>query len=80
MIEIREVFTQVEEIFHEFGPVAARPLKRGAVAAVLTNPSAGRFEPNLLPMMDLLNPVGLDLSRTRIAAMGVRPREVDRRR
>jgi hypothetical protein len=77
MIEIREVFTQVEEIFHEFGPRTSRPLKRGAVAAVLTNPFAGRFEPNILPMMDLLNPVGLDMSRALIAAMRVLPREVE---
>ena len=61
MIEIREVFTQVEEIFHEFGPPAAQPLRRGAVAVVLTNPFAGRYEPNILPMMDALNPRGLKL-------------------
>jgi hypothetical protein len=71
MIEIRRVFTQVEEIWHEFGPVAPRPLRRGAIAAVLTNPFAGRYEPNILPMMDLLNPVGLDLSRALVAALGV---------
>jgi hypothetical protein len=73
MIEIREVFTQVEEIFHEFGPPAARPLKRGAMAVVLTNPFAGRYEPNILPMMDLLNPVGLEMSRSLVAALGVAP-------
>lgn len=73
MIEIREVFTQVEEIFHEFGPPAARPLKRGAIAVVLTNPFAGRYEPNILPMMDLLNPVGLEMSHALVAALGVAP-------
>jgi amino acid synthesis protein len=71
MIEIREVFTQVEEIYHEFGPPVARPLIRGAIAAVLTNPFAGRYEPNILPMMDALAPVGLDMSRALLAALGV---------
>lgn len=77
MIEIREILTQVEEIFHEFGPPAARPLKRGAVAAVLTNPFAGRYEPNIVPMMEALNPLGLDLTRRLIAAMGVTPKDIE---
>ena len=42
MIEIREIFTQVEDIFHEFGPPASRRVRRGAVCAVLANPYAGR--------------------------------------
>jgi hypothetical protein len=77
MTEVREVFTQVEEIFHEFGPPAAKPLKRGAVAAVLTNPFAGRYEPNIMPMMELLNPVGLDMTKRLIAAMGVTPKDIE---
>ena len=31
MIEIRRIHTQVEDINHEFGQVAATPLRRGAV-------------------------------------------------
>ena len=77
MIEIREIFIQVEEIFHELGPPAARPLKRGAVAAVLTNPFAGRYEPNIMPMMEALNPLGLDMSRRLVAAIGVTPRQIE---
>ena len=77
MIEIREVFTQVEEIFHEFGPPAAQPLRRGAVAVVLTNPFAGRYEPNILPMMDALNPLGLEMSRTLLRAMRVEPAAIE---
>ena len=38
MIQIRRVFTHLEEIRHEFGPVADVPLLRGAIGAVLTNP------------------------------------------
>jgi hypothetical protein len=77
MVEIREVFTQVEEIFHEFGPPVIRPLKRGAVAAVLTNPFAGRYEPNIVPLMEALNPVGLDMTKRLIAAMQVVPEEIE---
>ncbi|MEI7538325.1 MAG: amino acid synthesis family protein, partial [Comamonadaceae bacterium] len=71
MIEIRRIFTQVEEIHHEFGPVAATPLLRGAIGAVLTNPFAGRYEPDILPMMDELQPVGVEMARRLLAAMQV---------
>jgi hypothetical protein len=77
MIEIREIFTQVEEIFHEFGPPAARPLKRGAVAVVLTNPFAGRYEPNIVPMMEALNPLGVDMTKRLIATMKVAPEAIE---
>ena len=71
MIEIRRVFTQVEDIFHEFGPPAAQPLRRGAIGAVLTNPFAGRYVENILPMMDALQPVGIDMAQRLRAAMDV---------
>ena len=71
LIDIRRVFTQVEDIHHEGGPRAAQPLRRGAIAAVLTNPYAGRYEPDILPMMEALNPVGLDMARRLLAALAV---------
>ena len=71
LIDLRRIFITVEDIFHEGGPRAAVPLRRGAIAAVLSNPYAGRYEPDILPMMEALNPVGLDLARRLLAAMGV---------
>jgi hypothetical protein len=77
MIEIREIFTQVEESFHELGPPLQVPRKRGAVCAVLTNPFAGRYEPNIMPMMEALNPVGIDMTRRLLAAMRVSPEQIE---
>ena len=71
MIEIRRVFTHVEHIHHEFGPPSEHPLVRGAIGAVLTNPFAGRYEPDILPMMALLDPVGVDMARQLLLAMAV---------
>ena len=71
MIDIRRIFTHVEQIHHEFGPVAATPLLRGAIGVVLTNPFAGRYEPDLLPMMNALQPLGIDMAERLRAAMGV---------
>lgn len=71
MIEIRRIFTHVEQIHHEFGPLAATPLLRGAIAVVLTNPFAGRYVTDILPMMDALQPVGVDMAQRLRSAMNV---------
>jgi hypothetical protein len=71
LIQIRRVFTHVEDIHHEFGPVAAIPLRRGAIGAVLTNPFAGRYVQDILPMMDALQPVGIEMAQQLRAAMNV---------
>jgi hypothetical protein len=76
MIDIRRVFTHVEHILHEFGPPAAMPLVRGAIGAVMTNPFAGRYEPDILPMMALLDPVGVDMAHRLRAAMDVPPERI----
>ena len=71
MIEIRRIVTMVEDIHHEFGPPPPQPLRRGAIAAVLANPFAGHYEAQILPMMEALNPVGIDMARRLLAAMNV---------
>jgi len=77
MIDIRRLWTQVETIHHEFGPRPPRPQRRGAIAAVLTNPYAGRYEPNLLPFMEALNPLGVELARALLAALHAQPGEIE---
>ena len=71
LIDIRRVFTQVEDIYHEGGPRAATPLRRGAIAAVLTNPYAGRYDTDILPMMDALQAVGIDMAKRLHVALDV---------
>jgi hypothetical protein len=71
LIQIRRVMTHVEDIHHEFGPPPAQPLRRGAIAVVLTNPFAGRYEADILPMMEALQPVGVDMARRLREAMDV---------
>ena len=77
MIDIRRIFTHVEQIHHEFGPVAATPLLRGAIGVVLTNPFAGRYEPDLLPMMNALQPLGIDMAERLRATMGVPAQSIE---
>lgn len=71
MIDVRRVFTQVEDIFHEFGPPPPEPQRRGIVAVVLTNPYAGRYEPDIVPLMDAMSPLGLEMARKLLDAMAV---------
>lgn len=67
---IRKIAVQVEEIFHEGGPVAAIPRRRAAAMALVANPFAGRYVEDLQPAMDDLKPLGLMLSDRLIAALG----------
>ena len=71
MIDIRRIFSHVEVISHEFGPPPANSLLRGAIGIVVTNPYAGRYEPDILPMMDALGAVGVEMAERLRAAMDV---------
>lgn len=77
LIEVRRQFTQVETIYHEFGPQGPKPLIRGAVAAVLKNPYAGRYVEDILPMMEELNSVGLEMAQKLLAAMRVEAEDIE---
>jgi len=76
-VDIRKILTAVEEIRHEGGPPPARPLRRAWVAAVIHNPYAGRYEPDILPLMDALKPLGLDMARRLVDALGGDPKVVE---
>lgn len=69
-IAVRKYAVTVEEIFHEGGPAAAVPLKRGAALAVIANPYAGRYVEDIQGFMDDLKPFGLAMAQRLLAAMG----------
>ena len=71
MIEIRRTLTQVEDIHHEFGPRPGRVLRRGTIAIVMTNPYAGRYVVDIVPMMEALTGAGIDMAERLRAAMDV---------
>ncbi|MBN9029578.1 MAG: hypothetical protein BGO05_26545 [Rhizobiales bacterium 63-7] len=68
--KLRKLVTIVEDVFHEGGPVRDTPLKRGAVLAVIENPFAGRYEADIAGFMTDLEPLGLDMARRLIDALG----------
>jgi amino acid synthesis protein len=76
-IEVRKKAVSVEEIFHEGGPVPDTPLRRAVALAVITNPYAGRYVEDIMPLIDDLKPLGLELADTLIAALGGDPSVVE---
>ncbi|RID93038.1 amino acid synthesis family protein [Gemmobacter lutimaris] len=69
---IRKIVTLTEEIRHDGGPAPDGPRLRGAVVAVVKNPFAGRFVPDLQAAMDDLKPLGLAMTDRLISALGGR--------
>jgi hypothetical protein len=76
-VKIRKLATGIEEVFHEGGPVAETPRKRGWCIAVIENPFAGRYVEEIEHFMDDLKPLGLMMSEKLIAALGVLPETID---
>ena len=65
-MEIRRLYTVVEETLHDLGQVQAEPLRKVAVVAVIKNPHAGRgYVDDLSDLTDASVELG-----TRIATMG----------
>lgn len=77
LVEVRKFATLVEEIFHEGGSPPAKPLKQGACLAVIRNPYAGEYVQDILPLMEALNPLGVEMAKRLLAALGVAPKEVE---
>jgi hypothetical protein len=74
LIDIRKRSLTVETVFHEGGPRPATPLRLAAASAVIRNPYAGRYEPDLLPFMAELRGLGTSLAEELVAALGGKER------
>lgn len=75
-VEVRKRIVTVEEIFHEGGERVKEPVRRAAALAIVRNPYAGRYEEDILPFMDDLKPLGLELADALITALGGDPQVV----
>jgi hypothetical protein len=69
-VAVRKTVTTVEEIFHEGGPASRVPLLRAATLAVIHNPFAGRYFEEIATFMDDLKPLGLQMARSLVVALG----------
>jgi len=76
-VVVRKKITCVEEIFHEGGPLAAKPLLRAASLVVIRNPFAGSYAARIESFMDDLKPLGLEMARSLVKALGGDPKSVE---
>ncbi|MGA9475623.1 MAG: amino acid synthesis family protein [Terriglobales bacterium] len=76
-VQLRKNLLMLEEIFHEGGPVAPTPLKRVAALAVIRNPYAGAYVEKIEAFMDDLKPLGLEMARKIVLALGGDPKLVE---
>lgn len=70
LIEIRKRSLTIETTYHEGGPAAEVPLKMAAACAVIRNPYAGRYEPDLMPFMAELRTLGTSLAQELVDTLG----------
>ena len=76
LIQLRKIAMHFEEIYHEGGPPPAQPLVRAAILAVARNPYAGRYVEDVMPLMEALRPLGVELAKRLIDALGGRPEAI----
>ncbi len=67
---VRREVLSLEEVFHEGGPMPDRPTRRAAMMAVVSNPFAGTYEPELEPVMQELEPLGERLAARLAEVLG----------
>lgn len=70
LIHIRKRSLTIETTYHEGGPVTDTPLKLAAACAVIQNPYAGRYEPDLMPFMAELRSLGTVLAQELVDTLG----------
>lgn len=69
-IEIRKKAITIESLYHDGGPAAEQPLLSGVAFAVVRNPYAGRYEPDLMPFMQELRSLGFELASELAQVLG----------
>lgn len=68
--DIRKTQLSVEEIWHERGPRNKTPLRVATALAVIHNPFAGRYEPDLMGFQSDLRALGRQLAAQLVEALG----------
>lgn len=69
-VTLRKTVLSVEEVFHEGGPVAEKPLLRGSIMAVIKNPFAGEYVNEIQGFQEDLKPLGLEMAMKLATALG----------
>jgi hypothetical protein len=76
-IQIRKFHSTIEEIFHEGGPRPDRVHRRAALLAAIHNPYAGRYVADIMPMLEALNGLGVEMAQRLVNLLGGDPKAVE---
>src|SRR5258708_38614356 len=72
---VRKIITLVDEARQEAGRPAGTPLRKVAVAAIISNPFAGRYQEDLSSLVEASAALGSEISEIALKAMGSYPVE-----
>jgi amino acid synthesis protein len=75
--KIRKIVTTIEETHLEMGQVINPPTRRAVSVAVIENPLAGRFEPDLEALMVIGAELGGLLGERCVAALDIEPSDAE---
>ncbi|HEU0199577.1 MAG TPA: amino acid synthesis family protein [Burkholderiaceae bacterium] len=75
--QIRKAVATVETQYHDGGAPVGTPLRIAISAVVMHNPFAGRHEGDLVPFMDSLQPLAVQMTQQMMAALGVGPEGIE---
>jgi len=67
---LRQRVLLLEEVRHDGGPEAGKPQQRAAALAVVANPFAGRYEPEIARAMAALEGLGIELALQLVDMLG----------
>src|SRR5436305_9993003 len=70
---IKRIMTFMGEVRQEAGWRAVPPLRKVAAVAVIDNPFAGRYEPDLAPLTEASIAIGREISAAAVALLGGKP-------
>jgi len=74
---VRKSMLSIDEIFHEGGPPSYKPHRRAAASAVIVNPFAGRYVEEIVGFIEDLKPLGLQMAKDLVQALGGDPGVVE---
>ena len=69
-VVLRKLVFSTEEVFHEGGPRPAKSLRRVSGLAVIENPFAGGYAPDIQGFMEPLKPLGLMMAKRMVEMLG----------
>ena len=75
--QIRKIIVSCEDILREQTQTVNPPVRRAIAAAVIVNPYAGIFQPDLSLLIDIGEELGELLAKKAVAALGVAPEKIE---